>query len=171
MKLEPGDIILTSKDSFIAQFMRNFQDDPVVYGHCMMVANDGYVIETGFYGIKKITIDQFLKERKHFKVIRPTCLTNMQLQDVVGVASLLVGLKYSFKRMFLQLLDHLFFTNFFTSLDKDRQNQVCSTVVSYSYYVACGIKFNDVEWFSVEPDDIDDDFIKNHNKWYLVGVK
>ncbi len=165
--LENGDIILTSRDSFIVRMMRYFQSDPVIYGHALVVdADNGCVLEAS-WKLRAISLEEFFKIKRHkkYKIIRYTELTEAQAQVMLKAMYSLIGNIYSFKLIFLQALDHLFFTNWFTKLSTSKNSQVCSSYVAWGYYVACKTKFNGVPWQSCDPDDIDDHSLANPEEW------
>ena len=63
---------------------------------------------------------------------------------------------------------HIFYTNWFTKLDKSKSSQICSSYVSWGFGIACKIKFNGVNWTSADPDDISDEVEKRPNLWETV---
>jgi hypothetical protein len=80
-----------------------------------------------------------------------------------------IGTNYNYYRLALQLLDNIFATNWFTRhLRLTKDLNICSTYVAWVYDKALGIRFNDVHWLSVEPDDIDDEYWKNSEDWEEV---
>lgn len=165
-----GDIILTARNSFIVQLMRRFQLDPVIYGHALVIdADNKYALEAG-WTIRATPLEKVFetKGNKYYKIVRYTELTDEQTRVMFKAMYSLMGKFYSFKRMLLQTLDHLFYTNRFTKLDKSKASQVCSSYVAWGYYVACATKFNGVPWQSCDPDDIDDHTLTNPDKWLLL---
>ena len=167
-KLRPGDIILTSRDSMIVKFMRTFQSDPVKYGHALMVRNDRDAYESRLL-TSIIPLKNIFEERKHYMVMRYMDLTDKDVEVMCKSMNSVIGTMYSFKRIVLQIFDHIFDTNYFTKLDRNKKSQVCSSLVAWAYYVATKIKFNGVEWPAVEPDDLHDHALKNTDKWQIVG--
>ena len=165
-----GDIILTSRASFIVRLMRCFQFDPVIYGHALVVdADSSCALEVGWM-IRATPLEKVFKVKRHkcYKIVRYTKLTEEQARIMLKVMYSLTGKLYSVKRIFLQMLDHLCFTNWFTKLDKSKASQVCSSYVAWGYYIACKIKFNGVDWKSADPDDIDDHTLANPDEWLLL---
>lgn len=158
MKLKTGDIMLTSKDSFIVKFMRWFQKDPVIYGHaCVYTEDTDSFLEAEWTIVETPYAKAMARKRYHNYVIyRYNDLTEEQAKKIVKIMRGLKGELFSFKRLFLQLLDHIFYTNFFTNLSKDKKDQVCSSYVAWGYYAVTKIEFNGVHWGSCDPDDIDD---------------
>lgn len=168
-----GDIILTSRDSLIVRFMRWFQSDPVIYGHALVIDVDNNCALEAGWTIRATPLEKVFKVKNHksYKIIRYTELTESQAQVMLKVMYGLTGKLYSLKRIFLQVLDHLFFTNWFTKLDKSKTSQVCSSYVAWGYYIACKIQFNGVDWASCDPDDIDDETLKNPYLWEIIEVR
>jgi len=168
-----GDIILTSKSSFIVWLMRYFQSDPVIYGHALVVDVDNKCALEAGWTIRATPLEEVfkIKRHKHYKIVRYTELTDEQIRVMFKAMYSLMGKFYSFKRILLQVLDHLFYTNWFTKLDKSKASQVCSSYVAWGYYVACGVKFNGVPWQSCDPDDVDDHALANPDKWVLLEEK
>lgn len=169
MKFKSGDIILTSRDSWVVKFMRFFQSDPVKYGHAMVVDMvHNCVLEAGVT-IRCTPLEKaFVGRHKHYKVLRYKNITDNQVKVMLKAMRSLIGRLYSVKRIFLQLLDHVFYTNWFTKLDKSKSSQICSSYVSWGFGIACKIKFNGVNWTSADPDDISDEVEKRPNLWETV---
>jgi len=168
MKLDTGDIIFTSKDSLIVKFMDLFQKDPVRWGHCLLVKNSSSAFEAK-NSVRLVSLSEVFKRKrsKKYKIIRYKKLTNKDKSILIEACNTVVGKPYSWKRIFLQFLDHIFFTNKFSRMDKSFRNQVCSSLVAWSYSFV-EIKFNNIDWFSCEPDDIDDHYINNMEGWKLL---
>lgn len=173
-----GDLILTeTKRSWVLKFMRFFQKDPVKYGHVMIVIDAADELEEEFtYVIEAVALIRVtnlfhaLKGVNSYKIVRRKDLTDDQFYRLKKSLVSLEDQFYSVKRILLQALDHIFSTNYFTKLSKDNKDQVCSSLAAWAYYVACKIKFNDVTWRSCDPDDIDDETIKNPDDWEVVEV-
>ena len=169
MILKSGDIILTSKDSWIVSFMQFFQPDPVKYGHAMVVDMENRcVLEAGVTIRCTPLAKAFTGRHKHYEVFRYRNITDKQVRVLLKSMRSLLGELYSVKRMFLQLLDHLFYTNWFTKLDKSKSSQICSSIVAWGFYSACKIRFNGVSWKAVEPDDLHDHFLNNPEDWEVI---
>lgn len=169
MELKTGDLILTSKGSPIVMFMRFFQSDPILYGHAAVVKDSNGILEAS-WTLRVTPLSEFLNKKRHRfrKILRYNKLTNEQSELLVKKMSEEIGKVFSFKRIFLQMFDQIFYTNWFTSLSKDRDSQVCSSYVAWGFYESCGIKFNDVDWYSCEPDDIDDHTLDNPQDWTIL---
>lgn len=165
-----GDIILTSRNSLIVRLMRWFQSDPVIYGHALVVDMDNNCALEAGWTIRATPLEEVfkVKRHKHYEIFRYTELTDVQTQVLLKAMYSLIGKLYSFKRIFLQLLDHIFYTNWFTKLDKSKSSQVCSSIVSWAFWTACKIKFNGVNWASCDPDDLHDHFLNNPTDWKVI---
>lgn len=169
MDLKSGDIILTSRGSWIVSFMNFFQSDPVKYGHAMVVdMENSCILEAGITIRCKPLKKAFTGKHKHYKVLRYKNITDNQVMVMLKVMRSLIGELYSIKRMFLQLLDHVFCTNWFTHLDKSKKSQICSSFVAWGYRVACKFNFNNLQWRSVDPDDISDEVEKRPDNWKVI---
>ncbi len=167
--LKVGDIILTSKESVIVRFMRFFQDDDIKYGHVAIVENPDMILEAG-YKVRRVPTEKWFKKKKNqkYKILRMTGVTETQSIAIVWHIGKLVGQWYSVKRIFLQIFDHVTNSNWFTKRDRNKKNQVCSSLVAWGYYVVLKYKFNGVPWASCEPDDIDDDSEKKVDSYVII---
>lgn len=155
--------MLTSKNSLIVKFMRLFQKDPVSFGHALVYIEDTNSFLEAGWSIRETPYNKVMNNVRHkyYVIYRYNNLTDKQAETMIKVMRGLKGELYSFKRILLQLLDHVFYTNFFTKLSRDKKDQVCSSYVAWGYYVATRIKFNGVHWASCDPDDIDDNCFGN----------
>lgn len=169
MELRTGDIILCSKKNIIAKFMDWFQHDPVFWGHCAIAKNSSIAWEAD-WRLREILIDDILK-KGCYKIIRKKGLTEKQKEIMRKEAPLLLGQPYGIFRIFLQFLDHIFHTNNFTDKNERETLQVCSSYVAWIYNKACEYKFNDVDWESCDPDDIDDDSLTFPDRWIVLGER
>ena len=172
MNFKPADIIISmdKKSLFsrsILSVLRFFQSDPVDYQHSMLVIDENRCIEANLKVEISILTDRFA-DLKRYKVIRHRHLTDEQRQGIVNKAYDLLGLDYSFLRMGLQLLDQIFNTNYFTRRIGNPDQQICSSLVAWCYNEITRIKFNRVKWNSVEPDDIDDESLRNPIDWEII---
>lgn len=172
MKLLPADIILVKnrKGLFgkaILAVMNFFQDDLVEYQHIMLAINDKECVEALFKVKVSITRDRF-KGFSKYEIIRCDSLTEAQRRAIANQAEDLVGLRYSVLRVFLQLFDQTFNTNYFTKRIKDPNQQICSSLVAWCYSSITGMKFNRVNWASCEPDDIADHVEGNSDTWHTI---
>jgi hypothetical protein len=164
---QTGDIIFTSKKSIISRFMDLFQSDPVYWGHILIAKNNQTCWEAALT-VRESDIESILSKNKHWKAVRKKDLTDMQ-KDLMRIEAIsLLGLRYGFWRVVLQFFDHVFNTNWFTSRDEDKYLQVCSSYAAWMYYRACGYEFNDVDWESCEPDDIEDDQLAHPEIWEVL---
>jgi len=168
MELRTGDIILTCKNSLIVKFMRLFQKDPVHWGH-VLVVKDSTTAWEAHWTLRETNIQKVLDKEREFLVMRMNNLTKANREAMKKIAPKLLGYPYGVWRIVLQALDHIFNTNWFTKRADCKYIQVCSSYAAWIYYVACKYKFNDVNWQSCEPDDVEDDFILYKDRWTLIG--
>lgn len=172
MKLLPADIIITTDkkslfSALILKAMRTFQRDEVNYQHAILIVDDEKCIEA-LTEVKYNDIEKRLKDFKRYKIIRCSLLTGERKEAVVKAAEKFLGKKYSYFRIFLQLLDHIFNTDRFTGKYKDEDDHICSSLLAWAYQKETGLKFNGINWRSCEPDDIDDASLKNPNVWDTI---
>lgn len=172
---ETADILLTTSKSRIGRIivwiLRLFQKDPVFFNHCILAANNKFGIEAATSGIQYCDLQEKMESATAFRLIRCKSISDAKRESIVTSTRKLIGLSYGYKRLFLQLLDQVFFTNFFTRKLGDRRCQVCSSLIAWAYYTRCKIKFNGVTWQSVDPDDIDDEILINPDMWEVVAEK
>jgi len=169
MKLETGDIIFTARGSIIVWFMRLFQKDPVFWGHVLIVKDSETAWEAS-YSLKESNINEKLAEEPSWKIIRNKDLSEDQKEIMLKTAPKLLGRPYGAFRIVLQIFDHVFGTDWFTSNADSKYLQVCSSYVAWIYWVACEYKFNGVPWASCDPDDIEDDQLNNPHIWGIVNT-
>jgi uncharacterized protein YycO len=172
IKLEPADIIITKSEkswfgALVLKAMRFFQRDNVYYQHAMLIEDEKTCIEA-VSEIQRNILENRLSEFERYKIIRCTLIKDDRKQAIVKSAVSKIGTGYSYKRIFLQLLDHIFHTDYFTAGLRTDEEQVCSSFVAWSYFKNTGLKFNGVEWQSCDPDDIDDASIKNPAVWETI---
>ena len=172
MKLLPADIIIScDKNSLLSKailgVLNFFQKDEVRYQHTLMMVTDEICIEA----LNKVTFN-YIRERftdfKRYKIIRHKNITDEQRLDIVLRAKSLRGLDYGYVRLGLQLFDQIFSTNWFTRRIKDPNYQICSSLVAWCYDVETGIRFNNINWSAVEPDDIDDESLKRYTDFETI---
>jgi len=170
MKTKPADIVLTQGKNLFSRVilwvLRFFQADHVNFNHVLMVCDDIIGIEAT-NGVTYVDIANKLENSRIYKIIRRVDLTDEQRIKIVNKAKKCLGQKYGFNRIFLQLLDQIFHTNWFTRRTKYKRH-ICSGLVAWAYYAAYKIKFNDVNWCSCEPDDIDDESLNNPDLWEII---
>ena len=168
--LKTGDIMLTSKGSYIAKIMNFFQKDPCYWGHALVINKENNSALEAYFSLREISLDEVFANKRHryYKIVRYKDLTEDQAKVLIKTMQSILGQLYNIKRIILQLFDHIFDTNWFTKLSKDRKDQVCSSYVAWGYYVACKLKFNGVEWESCDPDDIEDHVNANPETWFVV---
>lgn len=166
--LETGDIILTSNHGAIVWFMQHFQKDPVHWGHSLIVKNSEEAWEAS-RRLHTIKLSTFFKHKVYWRIARKNDLSKAYKEYMLRTAPRLLGSPYGVYRIFLQLLDHIFHTNWFSSRNKNIYIQVCSSFVAWIYSVVCNYKFNDVPWMSCDPDDIEDDWEKHPDRWTIIA--
>jgi len=159
--------ILAKAISVVLNF---FQTDPVDYTHVLIAKNESEGIEAK-WRVMNCSLGDKLSKAKRYKIIRLKSLTDDERDKIIKSIECLIGIKYSISRLLLQLLDQISDTNFFTKLNKSKENQICSSLVAWGYYVYTKTKFNGVDWKSCEPDDIDDESQKNTDMWEIIEVK
>jgi len=165
--LQTGDIILTSKKSAIARFMDFFQKDPCVWGHVLVVKDP----KTGWeasWKIREVEIKKVFEKHKYYKILRKRDLSARQKELMIELAPKIIGRVYGIRRIFLQLLDQVFHTNWFTTASDSIYCQVCSSYAAWIYEMACRYKFNGVPWQSCDPDDIEDDQLAHPETWVTL---
>jgi len=172
MNFKPADIIITREKSnllsnSIIAVLRFFQSDPVEYQHSMLVVNEDTCIEANLKIEMNILAERF-EDLKKYKVLRHNDLTDEQRKAIVDRARTLLGKRYSFGRLFLQLLDQISGTNYFTRRVKDPDQQICSSLIAWCYDKETEIRFNKLNWSAVEPDDIDDESLKEDTPFETI---
>ena len=173
IKLQRGDVILVYNRGFLSRAIRwvldFFQKDGAKYSHVAIAVSETEVTEALWDGIRKRTFEESISNAKRIKIIRYWGLSDFQIELLELRALSKIGTNYNYYRLALQLLDNIFATNWFTRhLRLTKDLNICSTYVAWVYDKALNIKFNDVHWLSVEPDDIDDEFWKNKKDWEEV---
>jgi ribosomal protein L21 len=172
--LKPADIILVDSGSSygkaILETLNLFQKDAVKFGHVLMVVDDNNMIVADLR-VNYRNINEYLKNVRSYKIIRNKNISDEQRCAIVKKAESLLNKRYGVFRIVLQLLDQIFDTNFFTRWLKDEHMQICSTLVSWSYYMVAGVEFNNLPWQCVEPDDISDESEKNIQIWEVISEK
>jgi uncharacterized protein YycO len=163
-----GDIVLANKKSLIVWFMRIFQSDPVDWGHVLIYLGNNMFIENSFPFIRIIDIDYFKKRYEHYKWFSYKNMTTEKSNELTELFESKLCKPYSYTRIILQMFDHLFNTNFFTGFLKNDDKQICSSFVAWGYNKIFGVDFNNVNWYSCDPDDIDD-HCSNNSDWVLSG--
>lgn len=164
IKLQRGDVILMHNKGYIGKLivkiLRFFQSDEVNYSHVAIAVSESEVTEAAWSGIIMRSFEKSIAKAQCVKVIRYKDLTENQKMWIEERALSKVGTDYNFYRLILQLFDNVFRTNWFTkTLKISNEWHICSTYVAW-IYKALGIYFNETHWFSVEPDDIDDEVLK-----------
>jgi hypothetical protein len=172
MEFQAADIVITtdSKSWFsaiILSVLNFFQKDDVKYQHAMLVVDEAICIEAN-WEVEYSNIETRLVDFKRYKVLRHKELTEEQRAGIVEKATDLLGLRYSVARILLQLCDQLFNTNYFSKRIKDPEQQICSSLIAWCYGIETGIEFNKLSWAAVEPDDIDDESLRDDTKFETI---
>jgi hypothetical protein len=162
--IKPFDILLVNSKSILSFIIQKisefFSKDPVNYTHVGIVMPNYKIIEASSQ-IKETELGDFLKNRQSIKIIRYHHHSDKSYIRLTVMIKSLLGYNYGYFRLFLQLLDQVTNTNIFTSLIKHKTEQVCSSFIAWAYYCVYGVKFNKVDWYSCEPDDIEDEANSN----------
>lgn len=171
--LQCGDIILMYNRGMLSKtirwFLNFFQKDSAKFSHVAVAISEIEVADAQWNGIILHTPAAALKNAKHYKIVRYKWLTKPAEARLEELLLSKVGTRYNYWRLILQLFDNVFSTNWFTKHWAVTKNEnICSTYVTWAYYKATGIRFNDCDWISVEPDDIDDEIINDPMKWTVV---
>jgi hypothetical protein len=107
--------------------------------------------------------------KKTYRIMRKDNLTD---EDAAGIAMRLskeLGSKFSLATIFWQFMDNLFRTNWFTGTLNRSNGIVCSSLIAMAWQDQIGLRFNGRDWFSVEPDDVDDETQKPG--WTVISEK
>ena len=169
-KLETGDVILCSRNSTIVWFMNKFQNDPVYWGHCLVVEDKDKAWEA-HWTFRSYSLSKFFKNKSYWKIARKRDMNEEQRKVMQRVAPPLMGKVYGFWRIALQILDHIFRNNKFSGSNENIYLEVCSSFVAWIFEESTGYKFNGVEWMSCDPDDIDDDWGKHPDRWSILAER
>ena len=168
--MQKCDIILTHSRTFFGTIVRwilnFFQSDDVRYSHVLIVENSETAVEAN-KTIRHTNIEKVLKSAKRYKIVRLKEITTNQQEVILKEIYENLGNDYSYWRAFLNLIDEVGDTSWFS---KGAKYHTCSSFVSYLYEVGCQIEFNKTPWYACNPDDIDDHIIDNDN-WTIVGEK
>jgi hypothetical protein len=175
-KLKAGDIILTRAKSnwFINFFLKFIQygggGDPARFTHvsCMIAPN--MLIEAQMRVVKRdmLQVKRYMS-KKAYRIMRKDDLTDEDAAGIVVRLSNELGNKYSLATIFWQFMDNLFRTNWFTGTLNRSNGIVCSSLIAKAWQDQIGLRFNGRDWFSVEPDDVDDETQKPG--WTVMSEK
>jgi len=169
-KLETGDVIFTRNMDIIAEFMDFFQDDSCYWTHILIAKNE-FVAWEASWQVRESNIEKVLNKSKDWKIIRFKALTESQRNIMKDSAPIILNQPYGFLRFFLQFLDQIFCTNWFTKHFDSKYVQVCSSFGAWLYWVACEYRFNGVPWESCDPDDIEDDQLAYSERYEIIRLK
>jgi len=107
--------------------------------------------------------------KRAYRIVRKDDLSD---EDAEGIAVRLnkeLGKKFSLVTIFWQFWDNLFKTNWFTGTLNRSSGIVCSSLIAKAWQDQIGLRFNGRDWFSVEPDDVDDETQKPG--WTVLSEK
>lgn len=175
-KLKAGDIIMTraKKNWFIDLFLKLIQygggGDPARFTHVSCMVSPNMLIEAQMRVVKRdmLQVKKYMSKRA-YRIVRKDDLTD---EEGIGIAIRLnneLGKKFSLMTIFWQFLDNIFKTNWFTGTLNRSSGIVCSSLIAKAWQDEIGLKFNDRDWFSVEPDDVDDETQKSG--WTVISEK
>ncbi len=176
LQLEPADILLARRRSFISRairfFTQSFGEARSEVSHAGLVVEGGMIeqakiVEAAGRVAKRHLLPRYGK-RSHTDVAfyRPLNLTQQQRDIIVGAAEEYVGRDYSYFKIILHLLDWVLQgAYFFRRLGGIDDYPICSWLVAKSYAKA-GKTFG-VAPGAASPDDIWD-FVTRHPHRYLM---
>lgn len=171
----PGDVILVRSGNWFGDLILKFTQlcskDSVRYSHIAIIKDSTSILQSRFE-VEEQSLEFELKNWKKYKIIRYKELTSDQANKMINACLKLKGVDYGYVRLILQLLDNIFSTHKFTKLSKNNKDQVCSSLIAWLFYTCTKkTKINDSDWRSCDPDDFEDDFEKNPDKWELILSK
>jgi hypothetical protein len=153
----------------IRWFLNSFQKDPARFSHVAIVVSKTEVADAKWNGIILHSPYEALIDAKHYKIVRYIWLSENMQARLKELLLSKVGTRYNYWRLIMQLFDNVFNTNWFTkNMAVTKDENICSTYVTWAYYKATGVRFNDIDWISTEPDDIDDEVINDPMMWTIV---
>jgi hypothetical protein len=172
-----GDVVLLYTPSLISRTIRGilrlFQEDRVRFSHCMVVTDPASdkCIEAAVT-VRRCSLSKAIAKARAAKVIRyqPSEDDPEGRAKVVDLAAARLGDHYGFLRLGLHLCNQVTglkcFTNVFSGCEVVKA--VCSSLAAEGWDKVYGVKFNGVDWQSVEPDDIDDESERVDSGWSTV---
>ncbi len=172
--LLPGDIFLTSSKSMISKLIKLVLwkiNDPAPFSHVAGYVEHGQVIEAK-HKVELNAVAELLGDKNNYMVVRMLNVTDEDRQAMADMARLSEGESYGYIKVgLLQLLDQIFHTNFFTEKFSVTNRPYCSELWARVYKDILDYKINGVEAKSCEPDDWQDEVLKNPNKWQIIERK
>ena len=169
IKLEPGDIILCVSHNIVGRLilwvMKMCQKDPVHYSHVAMAMEDNYIIQARLK-IEEVKFDQ--SNYHSIKILRYKKFNDEDISKIALLTRSVINRNYGVKRFLAHFLDEMLRINYFTSKINCTNQQICSSLVAWIYYAVLNIKFNDLDWTQVDPDDFDDHYMKDPDNWEVV---
>ena len=171
--MQCGDIILMYNrgplSKTIRWFLNFFQKDSAKFSHVAIAISETEIADAKWNGIILHSPFMALKDAKHYKIVRYNWLSPEAEARLKELLLSKVGTRYNYWRLILQLFDNVFSTNWFTKHAAiTKKENICSTYVTWAYHKATGVRFNDTDWISVEPDDIDDEVTNDPMKWTVI---
>lgn len=170
---KPGDIILVRSGNWfgnlILWFLRKTDPDSVYFSHAALIKDDKTVLQARFK-IQEDSIEHMFEIWKQYKVVRYKKITPKDTDIMISYGNSLLGLSYGYLRFILYTIDAILHTKF-SNLITDKNNQICSTLISYLFYKTLNFKFNDVNWEECSPDDVDDEVTNNSCDWEIILEK
>lgn len=175
-KLKAGDIIMTRGQNnwFSDLFLKFIQwgggGDPARFTHVSCMISPNMLIEAQSRVVKRdmLQVKKYMS-KKVYRIVRKDDLSD---EDATGIAERLeekLGEKFSVMTIFWQFWDNLLRTNWFTATLNRSNSIVCSSLIAMAWQDQIGLKFNKRDWFSVEPDDIDDETQKSG--WTVISER
>lgn len=170
--LLPGDVVLTFHGCLLSRAIRGvlryFQRDGVRFSHALLVKDAFTGVEASNGLVRECDLVEEISTAVSYRVYRYVGGTMDGNADVVDHALSHLGRPYSYWRIAMQFLDQISGTRFFTRrLTTGRH--VCSSLVAQAYQAVYAVRFNGVDWKSVEPDDIDDHCRRDAWNWFVVA--
>lgn len=170
--LKTGDIILTSNKGPIVFVMQLFsKKDKVNWGHVLVVKDATSAYEATRFTIKEHNLNKFFEDKKYWTILRKKDIIENQRPIINEMSAKLLGKFYDVWRLILMLFDNILNTHKCSGSNTNENIQVCSSYAAWVYQSSIGYKFNDVEWMSCDPDDIEDDVEKYPDKWEILAKR
>lgn len=172
MDFRSGDIFLTSSTSLVSRLIKivlwKFKD-PAPYSHIAGYVGNNKVIEALFSGVTLSLVDKLLRDKDDFMVVRMKGVSDDDRKRMADLARYREGVKYGFVKVgVLQLFDQITHTNFFTKNFSVTNRPYCSELWAGIYEDVLDYRINDVDPVSCEPDDWQDEVLKNPDKWERI---
>jgi len=175
-KLKAGDIIMTrAKKNWFTDFFLKFIQyggggDPARFTHVSCMVSPNMLIEAQMKVVKRdmLQVKKYMA-KKAYRIVRKDDLSDKDAEGIAARLNKELGKKFSLVTIFWQFWDNLFKTNWFTGTLNRSNSIVCSSLIAMAWQDQIGLRFNGRDWFSVEPDDVDDETQKEG--WTVVSEK